>query len=260
MDRLKGKVALITGGGTGLGRACMEMFAREGAKVVAAGRTRASLDETVALVRAAGGEADAVVADMADDAAGDVAVDFTVARFGRLDILVHSAGVGFNWQEKSPGSMNAIDTLEPDKWREINRINLDGTYVINRAAVRQMLKQNSGSIVNVGSFGGMRGIPMAHAYAASKAGMINLTRSLAVTYAGQNIRANCVAPGWIDTPMSEGSIQIFDDPVVAQSISPMARPGTPEEIAYACLFLASDESSFCTGTVLMADGGASATL
>ena len=157
--------------------------------------------------------------------------------------------------------MNAIDTLEPDKWREINRINLDGTYNSNRAAVRRMLAQGSGgAIVNVGSLGGMRGIPMAHAYSASKAGMINLTRSIAVTYAAQHIRANCIAPGWIDTPMSEGSIQIFDDPVVAQSISPMARPGAPEEIAYGCLYLASDEASFCTGTVLMVDGGASAKL
>ncbi|OFX03689.1 MAG: hypothetical protein A3E78_16500 [Alphaproteobacteria bacterium RIFCSPHIGHO2_12_FULL_63_12] len=146
----------------------------------------------------------------------------------------------------------------PEKWREVIAINLDACYLVCRAAIPHMIAGGGGSIVNVSSISGMLGLPVAHAYTAAKAGMINLTRSLCVAYAKDNIRANCLAPGFIDTPMVASVINLFDDPKIADQLAPMRRPGTPEEMAYGCLYLASEEASYCNGSVLVIDGGSSA--
>jgi NAD(P)-dependent dehydrogenase (short-subunit alcohol dehydrogenase family) len=138
------------------------------------------------------------------------------------------------------------------------RINLDACYLACRAAVLRMKAQGGGAIVNVASISGFQGLAAAHAYTAAKAGIINLTRSLCVAYAKDNIRANCLAPGFIDTPMVASVISLFDDPETADRLAPMRRPGTPEEMAYGCLYLASDEASYCNGTVLVVDGGTTA--
>ena len=252
--RLTGKVALITGAGSGVGRAALALFAREGAQVVGVGRTAASLAESAS----AAGAVSTIVGDLAVDGVADRAVAETVARHGRLDIVVHAAGVGYSWTERSPGSMDAVDTTTLEKWREVIGINLDAGYLVARAAVIQMGRQGNGSIVNVASISGQLGLPNAHAYTAAKAGLINLTRSLCVAYAKDGIRANCVAPGFIATPMVAAVLSLFDDPATAAAITPMCRPGTPEEIAEACLFLASDAASYCNGTVLVVDGGTSA--
>ena len=252
--RLKGRVALITGAGSGIGRAALALFAREGATVVGIGRTASTLTESAAL--AAGAEI--IVGDLAVDGVAERTVAEIVARHGRLDIVVHTAGVGYSWAERSPDTMNAVDATTLAKWREVIAINLDAGYLVARAAVTQMRAQGGGSIVNVASISGLLGLPVAHAYTAAKAGLINLTRSLCVAYAGDGIRANCVAPGFVATPMVASVLGLFDDPATAEAITPMRRPGMPEEIAEACLFLASDAASYCNGSVLVVDGGTSA--
>jgi NAD(P)-dependent dehydrogenase (short-subunit alcohol dehydrogenase family) len=258
MDRVKSKVAVITGGGTGVGRACMTLFAGEGAKVVGVSRTQANLDETLAKVRAINGEGRVIAADLAKPEGAERAVSDTLKWFGRIDILVNAAGVGYSWMEKSPDSMNDIVTTTPAKWHEVMAINLDSCFYMCRLVVPQMRRQGGGSIVNVASISGFQGLPVAHTYTAAKGAMINLTRSLCVTYAPDNIRSNCVAPGFIATPMVASVLNMFDDPAMADRLTPMKRPGTAEEMAYGCLYLASEEASYCNGTVLVIDGGTTA--
>src|SRR5258708_10622454 len=258
MDRLKGKVALITGAGTGVGRASMKLFAAEGAKVVGVSRTKSNLDESLTQVEAAGGEGNVVAADLSKSDGAEKAMAEALKTYGRVDILVNSAGVGYSWLEKSPGSMGPLDDTTPEKWAEVMAINLDSVFHMCRLAIPHMKKQGGGSIVNVTSISGFQGLPVAHTYTAAKGAAINLTRSLAITYCGDNIRVNCIAPGFIDTPMVADVMGLFNDPAMADRLTPMKRPGTPEEMAYGCLYLASDEASYCQGTVLVIDGGTTA--
>jgi len=258
VDRVKDKIAVITGAGTGIGRACMLLFAREGATVIGVSRTQKNLDEALAEVHALGGRGMVLAKDLSKPESADEIVAATVAAYGRVDILVHSASVGWSWNEKSPGSMHPLDDTTPDKWREVIGLNLDACAFINRACLRQMMKQGKGSIVNVASISGLFGMPTAHTYCAAKGGVINLTRALATTYAKDGVRTNCVCPGYTDTPMIASVMNVFDDPAVAAQITPMARAGTPEEMANGCLFLASDEASYCNGSILVIDGGTAA--
>lgn len=258
MKRLEGKVALIIGAGTGVGRSCMSIFAAEGAKVLGAGRTAATLEESVLKVRSEGGDAHYFVADASSEEDCNRLAEEAIARHGRIDILVHAAGVGYSWAQKSPNSMNAVTETPLDKWREVMGINLDAYFLTSRAVIPHMIKAGGGAVVAVSSISGFLGAPVAHAYCASKAGMINLTRAMCVAYAQHNIRVNCIAPGFIDTPMIADVVNAFDDPVMADQLSPMRRPGTPDEMARGCLYLASDEASYCNGSVLVIDGGISA--
>jgi NAD(P)-dependent dehydrogenase (short-subunit alcohol dehydrogenase family) len=257
-ERLKDKVAIITGAGTGIGRACFELFAAEGAKVMGVSRTQSNLDAALAAVRAAGGEGQVLARDLSQPQSADDIVAATLAAYGRVDILVHSASVGWSWGEKSPGSMSPLAETPVEKWQEVIGLNLNAAAFIDRAVLIQMLKQGKGSIVNVASISGMLGMPTAHPYCAAKGGVINLTRALAATYAKQGIRTNAVCPGYTDTPMIASVMGLFDDAAVAEQITPMARAGTPQEMAYGCLYLASDEASYCNGTILVIDGGTSA--
>ena len=256
--RVAGKIAVVTGAGSGVGQAAMRLFSREGATVVGMGRTEAKLRAIEAEVSAAGGKARSLVADLSDSESVKAAIEQVIDDLGRIDIVVHAAGVGYSWAEQSPDSMNDVATTPPEKWREVIGINLDGYYNISHAVLPHMLAARSGSIVAVASISGMFGLAQAHAYCAAKAGMLNLTRAMCVAYAEQNIRVNCIAPGFIATPMVESVLSIFDDPATAQQVAPMARPGTPEEMAHGCLYLASDEASYCNGTVLVIDGGSTA--
>jgi NAD(P)-dependent dehydrogenase (short-subunit alcohol dehydrogenase family) len=259
MKRLEGKVAILTGAGTGVGRACMQIFAAEGAKVVGVSRTQSNLDETLALVKKAGGTGISVAADLAKEESASRVIEETVAKFGRVDIVVNAAGVGYSWKDKSPGTMDDIVGTTGEKWHEVLNINLDSVFYMCREAVKQFRKQKSpGSIVNVASISGVQGLPVAHTYTAAKGATINLTRSICVSYAMEGIRANCVAPGYIATPMIASVMSMFDDPAIADRLTPMQRAGTPEEMAYGCLYLASDEASYCNGTVLIIDGGTTA--
>lgn len=257
-NRLENKVVIITGAGSGVGRACMTLFAKEGASVVGASRTQANLDRALADVVAVGGNGRVVAADISTEQGVKAIAEAALNAFGRIDALVHCAGVGYSWAEKSSGSMNDILLTEPDKWREVIAINLDACYLMCRAVLPHMLARGEGAIVNVASISGFLGLPTGHAYTAAKAGMINLTRSMCAAYAKHGIRTNCVAPGFIDTPMVASVINMFDDPETADQIAPMRRPGRPEEIAHGCLYLASDDSSYCNGTILVIDGGTSA--
>ena len=256
--RVEGKIAVITGAGTGIGRACMVLFGREGAKVVGCSRTQANLDETMRLTREAGGDGLVVARDLAEPDGAEALIQAAMDAYGRIDILVNSASVGYSWLQQSPGSMGDVVNTTPEKWQEVMRINADSYFYLCRGVVPIMQKQGGGAIVNVASISGFQGLPFAHTYTASKGATINLTRSLCVTYAKDNIRANCVAPGFTDTPMVAPVINLFDDPDMADRLTPMTRPGTPEEMAYGCLYLGSDEASYCNGTVLTIDGGTTA--
>jgi NAD(P)-dependent dehydrogenase (short-subunit alcohol dehydrogenase family) len=253
--RVQDKVTIITGAGSGIGQACMKLFAREGATVVGCGRRQSALDETLAMVRAEGGEGRVVAADLSkvDDANHVVAE--TVKAYGRVDILVHAASVGWSWSHTSPDSMNDIATTPPEKWHEVIGINLNACYYMCHGVLQHMLKVGSGSIVNVASISGMVGMQTAHTYCSSKGGIISLTRAMANSYGKQGVRANCVCPGYTDTPMIADVMNIFDDEATANFLTPMARAGTPLEMAYGCLYLACDEATYCNGVILPIDGG-----
>ncbi len=256
--RVEGKITVIAGAGTGVARACMILFGREGATVVGSARTQANLDETLRLTREAGGDGFVQAEDLSKPEGAESLIKAVMDKYGRIDILVNSVGVGYSWMEKSPGSMEDIVNTTPEKWHEVMAINLDACFYMCRGVVPIMQKQGGGSIVNVGSISGFQGLPVAHTYTAAKGAMHNLTRSLCVTYAKDNIRANCIAPGVIDTPMVEAILGMFDDDDMADRLTPMKRPGTAEEMAYGCLYLGSDEATYCNGTILTIDGGTTA--
>jgi NAD(P)-dependent dehydrogenase (short-subunit alcohol dehydrogenase family) len=259
MGRIEGKVALITGAGSGIGQACMTLFAREGARVVGVSRTQAQLDETLRQVQAEGGEGRVVAADLATEDGAARAFDVTIDAYGRVDVLVTAASLGATYEHVFPGSMSDTPNIPIEAWHRVMQTNVDACFYIYQLVVPQMQAQGGGSIVHVASLSSFLVTAAGHAYSASKATTLNLTRSLAVTYAKDGIRANAIAPGWTDTPMVADWIPIlFADAERAEAITPMARPGRPEESAYACLFFASDESSYCNGAVLTVDGGQSA--
>lgn len=254
--RLENKIALVTGAGSGIGEATMKLFAREGATVIGCGRRLETLEKVLADIRSEGREGLMFQADLANHGDAESLVSKIIDNYGRLDVLVHSAGVGMSWADVSENSMNDIATTPFDKWREVMAINLDAVYSICHAALQPMLEQGSGSIVNVASIGGLGGASIGHTYSAAKAGMINLTRCMAVAYATRGVRSNCICPGLTDTPMVETvTEQMAEVPGFLQSVSPMERLGEASEMADVCLFLASDESSYVNGVVLPIDGG-----
>ncbi len=258
MARLANKIAVITGGSTGIGRACMALFASEGATVVGSARTQASLDDTLKLVEDAGGQGTVIPADLSKPDDAEHLVNTVIEKYGRIDVLLNGVGVGYSWELKSPGSMADIANAPVDKWREVMGINLDSLFYVSRLVVPQMQKRGGGSIINIASILGLRGMHDAHAYTAAKGAIINLTRSMCAAYAMDGIRSNCLAPGYIDTPMIATHVSAFDDPAMAERLCPMQRAGRAEEIAYGALYLASDEASYCNGTILTIDGGTTA--
>lgn len=255
MGRLDGKVAVITGAGTGVGRAAMVLLGKEGALVVGASRTQANLDETLRLVEQAGGKGVVVAADLSTDEGAAKLIDTAVETFGGVDILVNSAGVGWSFGVDQPGTMAPIDETTVEQWNEVVAINLGAVFLCSRRAIPEMRKRGGGAIVNISSVAGTRSLVDAHAYVACKGAINSLTRSMAQAYAKDGIRTNTIAPGFIDTPMIAPVMGAFDDPVVAELLCPMKRAAQPEEIANAILFLASDESSYTNGATLEIDGG-----
>ena len=260
MDSVADRVVVVTGAGTGMGRSALVQFAALGAKVVAVGRTKATLEEAVEEARKHGDAARSVVADVGTEEGAARAIGETAVAFGGLDILVNNASVGWSYETKWPGSMAATADAPADAWRDVLRINLESTHLMCHAAIPELRKRGGGVIVNVSSVGGMRGMGDAHAYSAAKARVINLSRSIAKTYGREQIRCNCLCPGLIDTGMIQPHRERFDralsDPVAASALCPLMRLGTPDEAADGIVFLAT--ATYCNGSVLVMDGGSSA--
>lgn len=250
MSRLKGKVALITGGGTGIGAACAREFAREGAAVVVTGRRKDVLETIVREIEHAKGRALAVAGSVTDETHAQNAVAQAVLAFGTLNVLVNNAGIlTFG---------KPLHETDEATWNEMMSVNLTGSYRMTKAAVPAMLKAGSGSIINVSSVASLVGLPMLAAYSATKGGLDTLTRCVAIDYAPQKIRCNSVCPGLVNTPMASDLIENKDALAQIMTAYPLGRPGTPAEIAKLILYLASDESSWMTGAVIPIDGGMTA--
>ncbi len=245
--RLDERSALVTGGGGALGRAMALGLAAAGASVAIGDRDLEAAESTVAQLVAAGGDAVAIGLDVTDAAAVDDAGRHVVRRFGRLDILINSAGIG---------ARGAAEDYELERFEQVLSINLTGTFLCCRAAGRVMLAAGDGRIVNIASIAGLVGYQGNPAYLASKGGVVQLTRALAVEWARRNVRVNAIAPGVIETPMVARQVekepQFYLD---FREKHPVGRFGTPEEMVGPALFLCSNASSFVTGHVLVADGG-----
>lgn len=247
MKSMSNKVALVTGGTTGIGRATAIAFGRAGAKVVITGRREAEGRETERLVQDTGVEALFVRADAADPADVRRAVDATLTRFGRLDAAFNNAGV--EGATIAPLADQALDDFE-----RVMAINVRGVFLAMKYEIPAMLRGGGGTIVNTSSIAGQVGFAGAGPYAASKFAVIGLTKTAALEYAKQNIRINTVAPGAIDTPMIDRFTQSIPRATL-ESMHPIGRTGKPEEIAEAVIWLSSPASSFVTGHTLTLDGG-----
>jgi NAD(P)-dependent dehydrogenase (short-subunit alcohol dehydrogenase family) len=245
---MQGKVALITGGGSGIGRAAAHRLAREGAKIMIADYVPEGAEKVVRAIREAGGEADCIAADVSVTAQVEAMVARTVASFGRLDYAFNNAGI--------EGTMAETTNVPEEAFDRVIAINLKAVWLCMKYEIPQILKQGGGSIVNTASTLGLVALEGAAAYNAAKHGVVGLTKTAALEYAQRNLRVNCVCPGFIRTAMVERAI---DKAMVAEeqmiAIEPIGRLGKPEEIAEGVCWLFSDAASFVTGHSLVIDGG-----
>jgi NAD(P)-dependent dehydrogenase (short-subunit alcohol dehydrogenase family) len=247
--RLADKVAIVTGGGTGIGAAIATTFAREGARVTITGRRKETLGDVADAIAAAGGHALAVAGSVTAEADVQHAVAATLATFGRVDVLVNNAG---NLSHAGP-----FHETTDEVWDGVLDVFLKGVFRFSRAVIPHMLRQGGGSIVNIGSVLGLKASPALpmHPYAVAKAGVAILTKTIAVQYAKEGIRCNCVAPAVTETPLTASRLQDASVRKALETLHPLGRLGRPEDIAQAVLYLASDEARWTTGTILTVDGG-----
>jgi NAD(P)-dependent dehydrogenase (short-subunit alcohol dehydrogenase family) len=244
--RISDKVAIITGAASGIGRTTAILFAKEGGKVVVADKNEVGGNETVDLIRSDGGQAifDYVNVTSATDIQGMVKT--TINTYGKLNILVNNAGIATR--------LPVVDLSEEDWDRNID-VNLKSIYLSSKYAIPRMIENGGGSIVNIASIYGIVGGRIRAAYAASKGGVVNLTRSMALDYALHKVRVNCVCPGFVNTPLLKNILKNKEEYQALADLHPMGRFGDMLEIALGVLYLASDESSFVTGIALPIDGG-----
>ena len=250
--KLKGKSIVITGAAQGIGRASAELFAREGASVAVADINTAGVRELAKQIEAAGGRAAAITADVSVEADVRRMIGEAVSAFGRLDVLFNNAGIVIQ---------GSVEETAAADWDFQIATTLTSAYLGCRFAIPVMLRQGGGLLLNMASVAGVMGLPNRAAYCAAKAGVIGLTRAIAVDYAGTGIRAVYLAPGTVETPSLRGRIESAADPTAERAKyaarQPLGRLGSADEIAAAALYLASDEASFITGSGLLIDGGMS---
>jgi NAD(P)-dependent dehydrogenase (short-subunit alcohol dehydrogenase family) len=268
MAKLAGRVAVVTGAASGIGRAIARRFAAEGARIAIADVAREGAERVAAEIREAGGGALAVPTDVADSAQVDALFARVVREWQTVDVLSNNAGIG----ELSPAlrtrleeasmamfgggprrSLGVTSRMDDAEWRRMLEIHLFGTFYCTRAVLRIMEERGSGAIVNMASVAALAGIPGSAHYGAAKAGIIGFTKSVALEVGSGGIRVNAIAPGWIQTPMTADAPPMLQQLILMRT--PLGRVGTPEDIASVALFLASDEASFVTGQVVSPNGG-----
>ncbi|HET9946610.1 MAG TPA: 3-oxoacyl-ACP reductase family protein [Patescibacteria group bacterium] len=244
--KLQAKTAIITGGGTGIGKEIALLFAKKGANVAICGRTQESLQEVVEEITESGGKALFSVADVTKEEEIKSFLQEVLTRFGTIDILVNNAGV------VSEG--NILSTSE-DVWEKVLCVDVKGVFLFSKAVIPHMVSQEEGKIINIASIAGLVGFEHSAAYCAAKGAVIALTRQVALDFGKNNITVNAIAPGFIETDMTQKvlSQEKFKEAILAKT--PLGRIGTPKDVAYACLFLASEKADFITGEVLVVDGG-----
>ena len=244
---MEGRVAVITGGGTGIGRASALLLAERGADIVLAGRRLEPLESTAGEIEALGRRALAMSTDVTDADQCRALIDTTVAEFGRLDVLMNNAG---------GGETKSLMKWTDDEWRQVLDLNLSSAWYLSRAAAKPMIDQKKGAIVNISSGAGLLAMPQAPIYGAAKAGLQNLTGSMAAAWTRKGVRVNCIACGAVRTPGLEADAkrQGFDIDMIGQT-NASGRIAEPDEIGYGVLFFASDASSYCSGQTLYMHGG-----
>jgi NAD(P)-dependent dehydrogenase (short-subunit alcohol dehydrogenase family) len=245
--RLRNKVVIITGGGSGIGRAAAILFAKEGAKVTVADVEEKNGLDVVGSIKKNGGKAVFVRTDVSKAADTRKMVKTTIQKFGKLDILINNAGVR--------GAKGGVTKASEEDWDRVMGINVKGIFLGSKYAIPAMLKNGGGVIINTASASGLKASPLCPAYCASKGAVINLTKSIALDYGDKNIRCNCVCPGVIDTGFYDSYGD--RDKIVKMALKGnlVGRAGKPDDVAYAMLYLATDESAFAQGSALLLDGG-----
>lgn len=250
--RLARKVVIVTGGGTGIGESIARRFAAEGARIAITGRRKEKLEAVVRSIERAGGEAIALPGSVTNDAEVREAVQATLTAFGRTDVLVNNAGNLFHagWLHETTDAV----------WNATLDVFLTGAFRFSRAVIPPMLAQGGGSILNISTVSALKAMPgfPAHAYAAAKAGVNMLTKTIAIQYAGQGIRCNAICPAGVDTPGVAGVTADPQQRAMFDRLHPVGRIAAPDEIAAAAVYFASDESVWTTGSILAVDGGVSA--
>ena len=253
MDRVKGKVAIVTGAASGIGEASALRLSEEGAIVICADIDGIEAEATAELIRQSGGSSKSAKIDISNDKQCELLVAGVVTEFGSVDILVNNAGVNL------PGVFHEVSNETIDRTLDVN---VKGAMYLSRASIPHMLRAGNGSIINMSSVNGLVSEPFLTIYSASKGAVVMLTKGIALDYAKSGIRCNAICPGWVDTPINYAHADLLGglDHVYSNIgvFQPIGRPGTPREIAHLVLFLASDEASFITGAIISADGGMTA--
>jgi dihydroanticapsin dehydrogenase len=253
VGRVDGKACVVTGAGSGIGKAVAERLAEEGGRVICVDLNGDTATHTANGIRGAGGVAEAVAADVSNPQQVAAFISHCVIAYGRIDVLVNNAGVNI------PGVFHEVSDETIDRTLAVN---VKGPMYGSRAAIPHMLRTGGGSIINMSSVNGLVSEPFLAVYSASKGAVVMLTRGIALDYAQRGIRCNAICPGWVDTPINYahaemlGGLQKVYDSIA--TFQPIGRPGLPVEIAHLALFLASDEASFITGAIISADGGMTA--